>query len=79
MGMRFVEAKPDGPIDGTFKRSLDLTSGRFALIEKSREFTLVPWRPELEKYVGRNVSGLMRESGSISWTLGRSRGPSISM
>jgi len=79
MGMRFVEAKPDRPIDGTFKRSLDLTSGKFALIEKSREFTLVPWRPELEKYVGRNVSGLMREGGSISWTLGRTRGPSIGM
>ncbi|MEW9855443.1 DUF3363 domain-containing protein, partial [Novosphingobium sp. M1R2S20] len=37
------------------------------------------WRPELEKYVGRSVSGLMRESGSISWSLGRSRGPSIGM
>ncbi|MEW9855083.1 DUF3363 domain-containing protein [Novosphingobium sp. M1R2S20] len=79
LGLRFVEAKPNQPIEGTFKRSLDLTSGKYALIEKSRDFTLVPWRPELEKYVGRSVSGLMRESGSISWSLGRSRGPSIGM
>ena len=52
---------------------------QLALIEKARDFTLVPWRPELEKYIGRSVSGLMRESGSISWSLGRSRGPSIGM
>jgi type IV secretory pathway VirD2 relaxase len=79
LDLRFVEARPNQAVEGTFKRSLDLTSGKYALIEKSRDFTLVPWRPELEKYVGRNVSGLMRESGSISWSLGRSRGPSIGM
>jgi type IV secretory pathway VirD2 relaxase len=79
LGLRFVEPKPNQPIEGTFKRSLDLTSGKYALIENSRDFTLVPWRPELEKYVGRSVSGLMRESGPISWSLGRSRGPSIGM
>jgi hypothetical protein len=79
LGLRFVEAKPNQRIEGTFKRSLDLTSGKYALIEKARDFTRVPWRPELEKYLGRSVSGLMRESGSISWSLGRSRGLSIGM
>jgi len=79
LGLRFVETRPNQQIEGTFKRSLDLTSGKYALIERAREFTLVPWRPEMEKYVGRSVSGLMRESGSISWSLGRSRGPSIGM
>ncbi|MET1755687.1 DUF3363 domain-containing protein [Novosphingobium sp. RD2P27] len=79
LGLRFAEAKPNQQIEGTFKRTLDLTSGKYAPVEKSRYFTLVPWRPELEKYVGRSVSGLMRESGSISWSLGRSRGPSIGM
>jgi hypothetical protein len=77
--LRFVEAKPNQPIEGTVKRTLDLTSGKFALLEKTREFTLVPWRPELEKYMGRAVSGLMSESGSISWSPGRSRGLSIGM
>jgi len=79
LGLRFVETRPNQQIEGTFKRSLDLTSGKYALIERAREFTLVPWRPELEKYVGRSVSGLMRESGSISWSLGRTRGPSLGM
>jgi type IV secretory pathway VirD2 relaxase len=79
MGKRFAEAKDGERIEGTYKRSA-LTSGRFAMIENAREFTLVPWRPELEKHLGRNVSGLIRSTGSISWTLGRERGgPSIGM
>jgi len=53
-------------------------SGRFALVEKSREFTLVPWRPVLDRHVGKSVSGIMRGDG-ISWSFGRGRsGPSIS-
>lgn len=55
-----------------------MASGRFALIEKSREFTLLPWRQVLEKQIGKQASGIMRESG-ISWTFGRGRaGPEIS-
>ena len=55
-----------------------MVSGRFALVEKSREFTLVPWRPVLEPHVGKAVSGIMRADG-ISWSFGRSRGgPSVS-
>jgi len=55
-----------------------MTSGRYALVEKSREFTLVPWRPVLERQIGKPVSGIMRGDG-ISWTFGRGRGgPSIS-
>jgi hypothetical protein len=47
------------------------------VIEKSREFTLVPWRPVLERNLGREVSGIAR-GDTISWTLGRQRsGPSI--
>ncbi|WP_374729437.1 DUF3363 domain-containing protein [Methylacidimicrobium tartarophylax] len=57
---------------------LDLASGRFALIEKSCEFTLLPWRPVLECNLGREVSGVARGE-TISRTLGRQRrGLSIS-
>jgi hypothetical protein len=54
-----------------------MASGRFAVIEKSREFTLVPWRPELERCVGKLVSGIVRGDG-ISWTVGRQSGLLIS-
>lgn len=77
LGIPFVEAKLGQRIEGVVKRPVDLASGRFALIEKSREFTLVPWRPVLERQIGKNVSGIMRGDG-VNWTVGRGRnGPSI--
>jgi len=44
----------------------------------SREFTLVSWRPALERGLGKPVSGIVRGE-TIWWTIGRQRsGPSIS-
>lgn len=41
------------------------------------EFTLVPWRPVLERQIGKEVSGIMR-GRDVSWTFGRQRsGPEI--
>ena len=59
-------------------RRVDLLSGSYALVEQSKEFTLVPWRSVLERQIGKNVSGLMRSDG-ISWRFERSPGgPAIS-
>lgn len=78
LGMPFVESETGARVSGTYRRPVDTMSGRFALVEKSREFTLVPWRPVLDRHVGKSVSGIMRGDG-ISWSLGRGRsGPSIS-
>ena len=78
MNLPFAEATPGPRIDGVYRRSVELVSGRFALIEKSREFTLVPWRPILDRHVGKSMSGILRGDG-ISWTVGRGRrGPTIS-
>ena len=78
LGMDYVEARTGEPVEGIYRRSLDLASGRFAVIEKSREFTLVPWRPVLERSLGKQVAGIARGE-MISWTLGRQRsGPSVS-
>ena len=78
IGVPYAETKAGSRIDGVYRRHVDLASGRFALIEKSREFTLVPWRPVLERNLGKPVAGIMRGE-TISWTLGRRRsGPSIS-
>jgi type IV secretory pathway VirD2 relaxase len=78
LGLDYAEAQNGERIGGVYRRSLDLVSGRFAVIEKSREFTLVPWRPVLERSLGKEVSGIARGE-TISWTLGRQRGgPSIS-
>ena len=78
LGMEFAEAQVNEAIRGRLVRAVETTSGRYALIERSRDFTLVPWRSVLERHIGKNVSGIIREGG-INWTIGRQRsGPSIS-
>lgn len=73
LGLAYFEARPGEPVEGTLRSSLELASGKYALIGKSREFTLVPWRPVLHRHIGQYVSGVMREDG-VSWTIGRQRG-----
>jgi type IV secretory pathway VirD2 relaxase len=76
-GKQFSETKPGEPIEGRLARRIDAAGGRYALVEKSKEFTLVPWKPVLDRHVGKDVAGMMRERG-VSWTIGRERGgPSI--
>ncbi|HEY5225867.1 MAG TPA: DUF3363 domain-containing protein, partial [Methylovirgula sp.] len=77
IGKTFVDPIPGVRVDGVYRQAVDLASGRFALIEKSLEFTLVPWRPALERHIGRAVSGIPHGDG-FDWTIGRGRGgPSL--
>jgi hypothetical protein len=73
LNLPYAEFKRSERIDGVLKRKVSLASGQFAVIEKSREFTLVPWRPVLENQLGKKVSGIMR-GDEISWSVGRQRG-----
>ncbi|MDC7810923.1 relaxase/mobilization nuclease RlxS [Sphingomonas koreensis] len=74
----FREMPNGARVEGAYRRRLDLVSGRFALVERAHDFTLAPWRPVLEPYLGKAVSGVLRDQG-ISWTIGRGRGgPAIS-
>ena len=78
LGKRFDPARVGERVDGVITRRVDLESGSFALVERSREFTLVPWRDVLERNVGKAASGIMRTDG-ISWQFSRGRsGPAIS-
>jgi type IV secretory pathway VirD2 relaxase len=77
LGVHFAEAEPGLPIEGTYRRSVQVGTARMAVIENSREFTLVPWRPVLERQIGKEVSGMMR-GREVSWSFGRQRsGPEI--
>lgn len=78
LGIPFAETNPGTSVAGIYRRHVETLSGRYAVIEKSREFTLVPWRPVLDRQIGKSVSGIVRGDG-ISWSFGRGRGgPSIS-
>lgn len=66
-------AAADGEtVTGTFTGTTQLSSGKFAIVEKSHEFTLVPWRPVIDRQFGREVSGIV-QGGSVSWQLGRQK------
>jgi type IV secretory pathway VirD2 relaxase len=60
-------------VQGVFKQTVQLSSGKFALVENVNEFTLVPWRPVIENRLGREVMGVV-QGGSVSWQFGRNRG-----
>ncbi len=74
--LNYSEAKPGEEIHGIYRRSVQLASGKYALIERAQDFTLVPWRSVLERSRGKTVSGIMRARG-ISWNITRQRGLGI--
>lgn len=77
LGLRHCKVTDGQRIDGVYRKHLDLVSGRFAVIENAREFSLVPWRPVLERSLSKAVRGIVR-GDTVSWTLGRQRsGPSV--
>ncbi|MBP1296417.1 type IV secretory pathway VirD2 relaxase [Bradyrhizobium elkanii] len=72
-GLEYLEAKAGDQLSGVYRRSVTLNSGRFALIEGTREFALVPWKPVLERARGQAVTGTVGGQG-ISWSIGVKRG-----
>ncbi|MBJ3391619.1 DUF3363 domain-containing protein, partial [Salmonella enterica subsp. enterica serovar Corvallis] len=72
-GLPFRAATDGESVSGKFTGTVHLSSGKFAVVEKSHEFTLVPWRPSIDRQLGREVMGIV-QGGSVSWQLGRQRG-----
>ena len=50
-------------ISGTFTKTVNLASGKYAIVEKSHEFTLVPWRSEMESLRGKSLAGTASAQG----------------
>lgn len=76
-GTSFVMSRPGEQISGILERRVDLPSGSYAMVANAHEFTLLPWRPILQRRLGTSVSGLVRDH-DVRWQLGRGRsGPSI--
>ncbi|MCK1515610.1 relaxase/mobilization nuclease and DUF3363 domain-containing protein [Bradyrhizobium sp. 190] len=72
-GLEHLEVKAGDNVSGVYRRMLTLNSGRYALIERSHDFALVPWRPVLERARGQLVTGSVGGEG-ISWSIGMKRG-----
>jgi type IV secretory pathway VirD2 relaxase len=75
-GLAFKAIEDGQTIRGKLIGSAQLVSGRFAMIDDGLNFSLVPWRPVIEKDFGREIVGVMR-GGDVSWQLGRRLGLGI--
>jgi len=78
-GLQWRPAVPGNYVTGQLVGLIQLSSGRFAMIESfggdsGLGFSLVPWQPVLDKRIGQHISGLMRNDRGIEWSLGRKRG-----
>ena len=76
----YVSSSGASHIEGVFSKTIERPSGKFAVIERSREFTLVPWRPVMERRRGQSIIGRASRGGGISWDVRdrqRDRGLSI--
>lgn len=72
-GLPHNPSQPGEHVSGSYQRRIALASGRFAVIGNGFGFQLVPWSPALERHLGREVSGIMRDSGGIDWSFARKR------
>jgi type IV secretory pathway VirD2 relaxase len=63
-------------ISGTYTKPVTLASGNYAVIQKALEFTLVPWRPDMEPMRGKVITGTASAQG-IQWEWGPRRGLGI--
>ncbi|MDW6022169.1 DUF3363 domain-containing protein [Mesorhizobium sp. BAC0120] len=78
-GRMFYPTRAGEHVGGKLVGSVSLMSGRYAMLDDGLGFQLVPWQPGLEKRIGQEISGLVRDSGGIDWDFGRKRRLGIGM
>lgn len=75
LGLRVLPQAPSH-VSGVYARRVDLAQGRVAIIVQEHQAYVVPWRPALERFAGRQVEGVLRGQ-TLSWGLARGLGPNL--
>ncbi|EHS51277.1 hypothetical protein PDO_1999 [Rhizobium sp. PDO1-076] len=73
-GLAYTPSQPGEYVSGSLKGSVNLASGRFAMLNDGIGFQLVPWQPALDQRVGQHISGVVRDGGGVDWSFARKRG-----
>ena len=77
LGLNAWQPMEGEAVSGTYLRPVTLASGKFAIVQRAHEFTLVPWQAQLEPRLGKSVQGTADANG-IAWDWkGRQRGLGI--
>lgn len=58
--MQYRPAAEGQRVSGTYRRSVQLASGRYALLDDGIGFSLVPWKPLIEQKLGQSVSAVIQ-------------------
>ena len=73
-GLAYIPSAEGEQVAGIYRQRINLSSGRFAMIDDGLGFQLVPWRPAMERQLGSQVSGVMMPGGKVDWSFDRNRG-----
>ena len=76
-GLEYQPMADGQRVAGIYRRSVILASGRYAMLDDGKGFSLVPWKPVIEQRLGQQLAATVR-GAEVSWEIGRQRGPSIS-
>jgi len=63
-------------VSGIYRHSVMLVSGRYAMLDDGKWFSLVPWRPVIEQRLGRQIAATMSGS-TVFWETDRKPGLAI--
>ncbi|MBK8073000.1 MAG: DUF3363 domain-containing protein [Ramlibacter sp.] len=72
-GAVFRALKNGEHVSGVYRQRIQLSSGRYAVLDDGIRFSLVPWHPAIEQALGRRLSVVV-QGQSASWRLDRSLG-----
>ncbi len=57
-------------ISGVYRQSVQMVSGRFAMLDDGIGFSLVPWKPIIGLQLGQQLSAVVH-GALVSWSFGR--------
>ncbi|MNF81089.1 hypothetical protein D3C84_633480 [compost metagenome] len=72
MGLEHRPAQLGQRVAGIYRRSVMLASGRYAVLDDGQGFSLVPWKPVIESWLGQQIAATVH-AGSVSWEVSRTR------
>jgi type IV secretory pathway VirD2 relaxase len=72
LGKSWAPARVGERVEGVYRGAELAGLGKVAVIERAKDFQLVPWRDVLERARGAAVSGVVMQAG-VDWSFGRKR------
>lgn len=73
-GLQYRALAPGEEMEGTLTQTFKTPHAKYGIVEHAKEFTLVPWKDDMEHMRRHSIEISMSRRMDLSWELGRSRG-----